>query len=214
VIEGLPLGDAAPRLADHHGQFGFIIERNRFAGPADRLLMRDQTRREAGEDFRISRLLQPAFLQVIIVVEPDARNFRRYGDRRQQPDSLQVDCRRLPEATSYAQQVCALRDQLGKCAWKSAVPLGEAVPPRAFIRGNSWDSTRFKMDDTHKGDPLARLRATQFLEQENERLIRPPGRVPKAHLTGSVRREVGVAGPINQHQSNLPRRRNDQLGMQ
>src|SRR6266446_3906920 len=37
VIEGLLLGDAAPRLADHHGQLGFIVERNRFAGPPDRL---------------------------------------------------------------------------------------------------------------------------------------------------------------------------------
>ena len=28
VIEGLLLGDAAPRLADHHGQLSFIVERN------------------------------------------------------------------------------------------------------------------------------------------------------------------------------------------
>jgi hypothetical protein len=83
--------------------------------------MSDQTRREAGEDFRIDRLLQPAFLQVIIVVETDAQNFRRYGHRRQQPDSVQVDCRRLPEASADAQQVCALCDQLGQSAWKSAV---------------------------------------------------------------------------------------------
>src|SRR5216683_3424446 len=168
--------------------------------------MRDQTRREAGEDFRIGWLLQPALLQVIIVVETDAENFRRYGHRRQQPDSVQVDCRRLPKAPADAQQVCALCNQLGQGAWKSAVPLREAMPARAFIRGNSGNSTCFKMDDAHKGDPLARLRTTQFLEQENKRLIRPPGRVPKAHLTGSVRREVGIGWPINQYQSNFPRR--------
>src|ERR1700758_1228147 len=103
--------------------------------------MRDQTRREAGEDFRIRRLLQPAFLQVIIVVETDAQNFRRYGHRRQQVDSVQVDCRRLPKASADAQQVCALYDQLGQSAWKSVVPLREPVPARAFLRGNSRDST-------------------------------------------------------------------------
>jgi len=63
-----------------------------------------------------------------------------------------------------------------------------------------------QMDNTHKGDPLDHLWTTQFLEQVKKRLIRPPGRMPKAHLTGSIRREVGVAGPINQHQLNLPRR--------
>src|SRR6266478_10227685 len=148
--------------------------------------MRDQTRCEAGEDFRIGRLL-----------ETDAQNFRRYGHRRQQPDSVQVDCQRLPEASTDAQQVCALCDQLGQSAWKSDVPLREAMPARAFIRGNSGNSTCFKMDDAHNGDPLVRLRTTQFLEEENKRLIWPPGRVPKAHLTGSVRREVRVEGPIN-----------------
>src|SRR3989442_13223545 len=105
--------------------------------------MRDQTCRETGEDFRIGRLLQPAFLQVIIVVETDAQNFRRYGHRRQQPDSGQIDCRRLPEASADAQQVCALCDQLGQRAWKSASPLREAMPARAFIRVNSADSTWF-----------------------------------------------------------------------
>src|SRR5216684_2967872 len=115
--------------------------------------MSDQTRREASEDFRIGRLLQPAFLQVIIVVETDAQNFRRYGHRRQQPDSVQVDCRRLPEASADAQQVCALCDQLGQGTWKSAVSLCETMPARAFIRGNSGNSTCFKMDDEHKSDP-------------------------------------------------------------
>jgi hypothetical protein len=62
--------------------------------------MSDQTRRKAGEDLRIGRLLQPAFRQVIIVVETDTQNFWRYGDRRQQSDSVQVDCRRLPEASA------------------------------------------------------------------------------------------------------------------
>src|SRR5882757_5083892 len=116
--------------------------------------MSDQTSREAGEDFRIVRLLQPAFLQVIIVVETDAQNFRRYGHRRQQPDSVQVDCRRMPEASADAQQVCALCDQLGQSAWKSAVPLREAMRARAFIRGNSGGSTGFEIDDTHDLPPV------------------------------------------------------------
>src|SRR6266702_8398133 len=133
--------------------------------------MSDQARREAGEDFRIGLLLQPAFLQVIIVVETDAQNFRRYGHRRQQPDGVQVDCRRLPEASADAQQVCTLCDQLGQRAWKSAVPLRETMPARAFLGGNAWDSTFFKMDDAHIDAPLARLGTTQFLEQKNKRLI-------------------------------------------
>src|SRR5271155_2736378 len=99
--------------------------------------MSDQTRREAREDFRIRRLLQPTFLQVIIVVETDAQNFRRYGYRRQQPNSVQVDWRRLPEAPADLQQVCALCDQFGQSTWKSAVPLRESMPARTFIRGNS-----------------------------------------------------------------------------
>jgi hypothetical protein len=36
------------------------------------------------------------------------------------------------------------------------------------------------------GQPLARFRTTQFFEQENKRLIRSPGRVPKAHLTAGL----------------------------
>src|SRR5580704_2315982 len=112
--------------------------------------MSDQTRREAGEDLRILRLLQPALLEVIAVVETDAQNFRRCGHRRQQPDILQIDCRRLPESSADAQQVCALCDQLGQSAWKSAVWLREAVPARAFIRGNSGDSACFKIEDAHK----------------------------------------------------------------
>src|SRR5271154_3777602 len=112
--------------------------------------MSDQTRREASEDFRILRLLQPTLLQVIIVVETDAQNFRRCGHRRQQPTGLQVDYPRLPEGSTDAQQVCALCDQLGQSAWKSAVPLREAMPARAFVRGNSGDSMCFKIDDAHK----------------------------------------------------------------
>src|ERR1700689_663027 len=99
--------------------------------------MSDHTRREAGEDFRIVRLLQPALLEVIIVVETDAQNFRRCRHRRQQPDRLQVDYRRLSEASADAQQVCALCDELRQSAWKSTVWPREAMPARAFIRGNS-----------------------------------------------------------------------------
>src|SRR5580698_5652417 len=112
--------------------------------------MSDQTRREAGEDLRILRLLQPALLQVIIVIETNAQNFRWCGHRRQQVDSLQVDPRRLPEGPADMQQVCALCDQLGQSAWKSTVWLREAVPTRTFVRGNSGDSMCFKIDDAHK----------------------------------------------------------------
>src|ERR1700743_2743005 len=103
--------------------------------------MSDQARREAAENFRIDRLLQPAFRQVIVVIETDAQNFRWFGYRRQQSHSGQVDCRRLPEASAGAQQVCALCDQLGQRAWKSALTLRETMPARTFIRGDSGHST-------------------------------------------------------------------------
>src|SRR6266404_3779352 len=61
---------------------------------------------------------------------------------------------------------------------------------------------------------LARLRTTQFLEQENKRLIRTPGRVPKAHLTGSVRRNVGLGRASIQDGFDLAGRRDDEFGMQ
>src|ERR1700679_2090905 len=122
--------------------------------------MRNQTRREAAEDFGIGWLLQPAFFQVIIVVETDAQNFRRCGHRRQQANSVQVDYWRLPEASTDAQQVCTLCDQLGKRAWKSTLMLREAMPARAFLRSNSEDSVYFKMNDAHESAPLVRVRTT------------------------------------------------------
>src|ERR1700728_4404992 len=112
--------------------------------------MSDQTRREAAKNFRIDGLLQSAFRQVIIVIETDAQNFGRYGYRRQQSYSVQVDCGRLSEASAGAQQVCALCDQLGQSAWKSPVALREAMPARTFIRGNTGDSTGLEMNDSHE----------------------------------------------------------------
>src|SRR5258708_32377702 len=61
---------------------------------------------------------------------------------------------------------------------------------------------------------LTRLRTTQFLEQENKRLIRSPGRVPKAHLTGPVRRNVGLGRASIQDGFDLAGRREDGFGMQ
>src|ERR1700722_4813170 len=64
------------------------------------------------------------------------------------------------------------------------------------------------------GSSVSRLRTTQFLEQENKRLIRSPGRVPKAHLTGSVRRNVGLGRMRIQNGFDLAGRRDDEFGMQ
>src|SRR6266404_4071639 len=61
---------------------------------------------------------------------------------------------------------------------------------------------------------LARLRTAQFLEQENKRLVRSPGRVPKAHLTGSVRRNVGLGRLSIQNGLDLAGRRDHEFGMQ
>jgi hypothetical protein len=41
------------------------------------------------------------------------------------------------------------------------------------------------------------LQTTQFLEQENERFVRPSRRLPKAHLAGSIRGDVGFGRTPN-----------------
>src|SRR6478736_3189406 len=64
------------------------------------------------------------------------------------------------------------------------------------------------------GDLSAALRTTQFLEQENERLIRPPRRVPKAHLAGSVRGDVGFGRMSIENGFDFASRRDDELRMQ
>src|ERR1700733_4316625 len=61
---------------------------------------------------------------------------------------------------------------------------------------------------------VSRLRTPQFLEQENKRLIRSPGRVPKAHLTGSVRRNVGLRRMRIQNGFDLAGGRDNEFGMQ
>jgi hypothetical protein len=63
------------------------------------------------------------------------------------------------------------------------------------------------------GHPSGRLRTTQFLKQENKRFIRSPGRMPEAHLTGSVRRNVGLGRASIQNGFDLAGRRDDELGM-
>ena len=64
------------------------------------------------------------------------------------------------------------------------------------------------------GLSLARLGTTQFLEQENKRLIWSPGRMPKSHLARSVRRDVGLGRASIQNGFDLARRRDDEFGMQ
>ena len=64
------------------------------------------------------------------------------------------------------------------------------------------------------GDPSARFRTTEFFKQENKRLIRPPGRVSKPHLTGSVGRDVGLGRVGIQNGFDLAGRRDDEFWMQ
>jgi hypothetical protein len=53
-----------------------------------------------------------------------------------------------------------------------------------------------------RDDLLARPRTTQFLERKINDSYRRPGRLPKAHLISSVRREVSVAeGPLTERVS-------------
>src|SRR5580704_16855549 len=58
------------------------------------------------------------------------------------------------------------------------------------------------------------LRTAQFLEQENERLIRPSRCVAKAHLAGSVRGDVGIGRMSVENGFDLASRRDDELRMQ
>src|SRR6266478_1921002 len=87
--------------------------------------MSDQTRREAGEDFRIVGLLQPAFLQVIIVVRPTARIFGGTGtggSSRTAFKSIAGDCPRL----------LPMRNRSAPCAISSGRVPGN--PPSRCVR--------------------------------------------------------------------------------
>ena len=137
VIEGSVAVDAASSPADHHGELRLIVERERFAWLPDRFTVSDQTRREPCENFGIDRLFESAFLEMIIVVETDTEDFRRLGHRWQYPNCVQVDCVHGQKVSARAQQICALRNQFGKSAWKSAFALRKAMPARAVIRRNS-----------------------------------------------------------------------------
>jgi hypothetical protein len=64
------------------------------------------------------------------------------------------------------------------------------------------------------GDLSGALRTAQFLEQENERLVRPPRCVAKAHLAGSVRGDVGLGWMSIENGFDLASRRDDELRMQ
>src|ERR1700677_1162146 len=103
------------------GEFRHIVERGRFGWPPDRFTVSDQARREARENFGIDRLLKSAFLEVIIVVETDAEDFRRLGHRRQFSNCVQVDCAHGQMISACAQQICTLCDQFGQSAWKAAL---------------------------------------------------------------------------------------------
>ena len=126
--------DAASSSADHHGEFCLIVERGRLGWPPDRFTVSDQARREARENFGIDRLFEPAFLEVIIVVEADTDDFRRLGNRRQYSNCVQVDCLHRQEVSTCVQQVCTLCNQFGQSAWEAAFALGNAMPARAVIR--------------------------------------------------------------------------------
>jgi len=147
VIEGSVALDTASSPADHHGELRFIVERRRFAWPPDRFTVSDQTRREAPENFRIDRLFESAFLEVIIVVETDTEDFRRLGHRRQYPNCVQVDGVHGQKVCTCAQQICTLCNQFGQSAWKAAFALRKAMPARAVIRRNSADTPRLKIDN-------------------------------------------------------------------
>ena len=112
--------------------------------------MSDQTRREARENFRIDRLFEPAFLEVIIIVEADTDDFRRLGHRRQYSNCAQVDCVHGQKLSACAQQICTLCNQFGQSAWKAAFALSKAMPARAVIRRNAGDTRLLKMDNSHR----------------------------------------------------------------
>ncbi len=117
--------------------------------------MRDQARREAGEDLRMDGPLQPAFLQVIVVIEADAQDLGRHGHRRQEPDGVEVDRGRPREVRADAQQVRVARDQFGQRAREQRVAPREAMPAGARVYRNSGDTTCLEVNDAH-GSPAVR----------------------------------------------------------
>lgn len=163
--------------------------------------MSDQARREATEYFRIDRLFQSAFRQVIIVVETDTENLWRYGYRRQQSDSAQVDCRRLAQTPAGAQQVRALCNQLGQRAWKIAVTLGEAMPARAFIHGNSGYVTGVEMSDSHESSAVRADEPSVLAALEWRH---PPDGLPTPASGSRAVKRHDLPGTYSQHTLHAP----------
>ncbi len=71
-------------LTDDDGHFAFEIQRFRRLRPDDRGAVGHLRVGEAGEDHRLLRRLAPAFQDMRHVVQPDAEDLVRVGDRRQQ----------------------------------------------------------------------------------------------------------------------------------
>src|SRR5271170_2160536 len=112
--------------------------------------MSDQTRCEARENFGVRGLFESAFLEVIIVVETDTKDFGWLGHRGKYPYCVQVDCGHRQKVSACAQQICTLRNQFGQSGWKAAFALRKAMPARAVIRRNSGDTPRLEMDNAHR----------------------------------------------------------------
>jgi hypothetical protein len=107
-------------LADHDGELTFVIER-RTCGRADhRRAMTDERRGEAGEDRRVGGQWSISLVRlgsVVAVVEPDAENPLRVGNRRHPGQFLDRKVR------------CADRGPFDIRSLRSAKRVGETRPP-------------------------------------------------------------------------------------
>ena len=88
--------NAAAGLADDHGHLAFIIETLGFQRPDHRLAAADLAVGEASEDHRMRRRGMAALGQMRGVIDADAEDLVRIGNRRQQFDGRQGVVRPLP----------------------------------------------------------------------------------------------------------------------
>src|SRR3546814_8851296 len=87
VVERLLFGDAPAALADDDGDLALVVELLRLAGREHRLLVRRLRIGEAGEDGRVLGLRMAAFQPVRLVVQADAEDFLRVGNRSEEHTS-------------------------------------------------------------------------------------------------------------------------------
>ena len=113
VGHGVGSGDLVARLADHDGEFAFIIETLGHGRLHHRLAVSNQTVGIAHEDGGMGLLLATGFLDMLGIVEADAQYLRRIGNDRQRHDIGNGEGRAIGQRRKAAIGQCGLQARHG-----------------------------------------------------------------------------------------------------